>query len=233
MGKIIHAEQGTDAWFASRLGCATASRFSDVMAEVKSGEAAGRRNYRTELILEKMTGSRSRNFQGNSHTRRGNATEPYARTAYALREGVLLTQVGFMLHDDVPNCGASLDSFVDDEGHLEIKCPTAGNHFETILAGTVPSKHNPQIQGQLWVRGPEAKWCDFVSFCAEERGIDPETGEEWVIAVPEHLQLFVQRVNRDDVYIAKLAEKVKTFLGEVDATIEALNQRYGQLRAAA
>jgi YqaJ-like viral recombinase domain len=232
MGKIIHAEQGTPEWFASRLGCATASRFSDVCAEIKSGEAAGRRNYRGELVTERIMKCRAGGFEGNKHTRRGNAKEPYARTAYALRGDLLLTQVGFMLHDDLPWCGASLDSFVDDEGHIEIKCPTAGNHFDTLLNG-MPSKHRPQIQGQLWVRGPQAKWCDFISFCDEAEVVDESTGESSFIPVPQHLQLYIERVERDDVYIAKLAEKVKTFLGEVEATIEVLNKKYEQFREAA
>jgi hypothetical protein len=211
-----HCEQGTDAWFNARLGHATASRFADILAEIKSGEAAARKNYRTELVCERLTGFREEGFISEP-MRRGTEKEPYARTAYALRDGALLTQVGFMRHPELQWCGASLDSYLDEEGHIEIKCPNTAQHFDALLNGT-PSKHKPQIQGQLWIRGPKAKWCDFVSF--DDR-------------VPEHLQLFVERIYRDDVYIAKLEAKVREFLGEVEATLEALDKRYGQLMEAA
>jgi hypothetical protein len=46
-----------------------------------------------------------------------------------------------------------------------------------------------------------AKWCDFVSF-------DPR--------VPDDLQLFIVRVERDDEYIAEMEKEVKEFLQEVD-----------------
>jgi hypothetical protein len=45
-----------------------------------------------------------------------------------------------------------------------------------------------------------AKWCDFVSF-------DPR--------VPEDLQLFVVRVERDQEYIDLMEVEVKQFLSEV------------------
>jgi hypothetical protein len=45
-----------------------------------------------------------------------------------------------------------------------------------------------------------AKWCDFVSF-------DPR--------VPEDLQLFVVRVERDQEYIDSMEVEVKQFLSEV------------------
>jgi hypothetical protein len=51
------------------------------------------------------------------------------------------------------------------------------------------------------------QWCDFVSF-------DPR--------LPEDLQLFIVRVNRDDEYIAKLEEEVVAFLNEVEETVTKL-----------
>jgi hypothetical protein len=51
------------------------------------------------------------------------------------------------------------------------------------------------------------QWCDFVSF-------DPR--------LPEDLQLFVVRVNRDNEYIAKLEEEVVVFLDEVNETVNKL-----------
>jgi hypothetical protein len=52
------------------------------------------------------------------------------------------------------------------------------------------------------------KWCDFVSF-------DPR--------MPPHLQLSIQRVQRDDERIKELEEMVVEFLGELDGKVAALN----------
>jgi hypothetical protein len=51
------------------------------------------------------------------------------------------------------------------------------------------------------------KWCDFVSF-------DPR--------LPEDMQLFVARVDRDDAYIAELEAEIQTFLSEVETTVQRL-----------
>ncbi len=49
--------QQTEEWIRARLGKATASRMGDIMAKTKSGPpAASRKNYRAELVVERMTG---------------------------------------------------------------------------------------------------------------------------------------------------------------------------------
>ena len=83
-------------------------------------------------------------------------------------------------------------------GLIEIKCPNTATHIETVLENKAPSKHIPQMQAQMACTG--AKWCDFVSF-------DPR--------VPEDLQLFVVRVERDQEYIDAMEVEVKQFLSEV------------------
>ncbi len=225
MGKIIRCEQGTPEWFKARLGHATASNFADILPEarVKGAESKTRFAYRVKLAYERYNGRSTIQFE-NNHTRRGHAKEPYARTAYALRRDVTPTQVGFMLHDTLPFCGASLDSIVDDEGHIEIKCPTVENHYK-LREGAPLDDYMAQMQGQMFVRGPKAKWCDFISFADKEERVDFKTGE--VVesyVVPEELQLFVKRVPRDDEYIAKLEAKVKPFLDDVAATVEVIAQ---------
>jgi hypothetical protein len=55
-----------------------------------------------------------------------------------------------------------------------------------------------------------AEWCDFVSF-------DPR--------LPEELQLFIVRVNRDQEYIDNMEVEVKKFLKEVEETINKLKER--------
>ena len=40
-----------------RCGKVTASKIADIMATIKSGEAAARANYRAELIAQRLTGT--------------------------------------------------------------------------------------------------------------------------------------------------------------------------------
>ena len=62
-------EQGTPEWFNSRLGKVTASRVADVLATIKSGESASRRNYRMQLVCERLTGKKEETFT-NAHMER-------------------------------------------------------------------------------------------------------------------------------------------------------------------
>lgn len=198
--------QQTDEWFAKRLGKATASKFKDVMATIKTGEAATRRNYRVQLVVERLTGKKEDSYTNAAMTW-GNETEPLARIAYECRTGLIVEQVDFVDHPHLM-AGASPDGLIGEDGGLEIKCPhQSAVHVETIQSG-MPSEHMAQVQGAMWITG--RKWWDFVSY-------DPR--------MPEHLQLYVQRIERDDKYIADLESKVTVFLREVESTIKQLNER--------
>ena len=194
----MSAPQGSEAWKSERAGHCTASRFRDVLAKIRTGEAASRRNYRVQLVTERLIGAPISGFK-SAAMEWGTQTEPLARVAYEAHTGDPVVETGFHLHQGVDWVGASPDGLVGDEGLLEIKCPEPATHMETLLDGVCPSEHVAQIQGQMWVTG--RKWCDFVSF-------DPR--------FPKHLQLFVVRVPRDEAYIANLEREVKGFLREVD-----------------
>lgn len=199
-------KQGTPEWFAARLGNASASRISDIIARTKSGYSASRENYLTELVLERF-GIPQESFT-SAAMEWGTQTEPLARMAYEARTGDIVREVGYILHPTIKHAGASPDGIVFDEGLLEIKCPISKTHFEYLLAGEVPNKYKPQMAWQMACTN--RKWCDFVSF-------DPR--------VPEKLQYFHIRYDRDDSYIAMLEEEVKLFLIEVDAKFEQLKSK--------
>lgn len=198
-------KQGSEEWFAARCGKATASRFSDILATVKSGEAAGRRNYRAQLVAERLTGVPAESFT-SAAMQFGIDNEPLARAAYEAHTGRLVAEVGFIEHPELA-AGASPDGHVDDDGGVEIKVPNTATHIDHLLNG-MPNDHIPQIQGQMWItnRG----WWDFVSF-------DPR--------MPERHQIYVQRLMRDDAYIARLENEVRKFLAEVDELINKLEAR--------
>lgn len=201
---ITTHEQRSPEWFAARLGKATASNFSKVIATVKSGEAAERRNYRVKLALERITGKQEDVFI-NEAMRLGTEREPLARMAYEALTGNLVEEVGLCLHDTL-ECGASPDGLIDVKRGLEIKCPSPGKHFEYLRQKAEPPEYTAQIQGCMWICERE-EW-DFVSFCPE---------------FPEHAQLIARTIPRDDIYITKLAMAVESFMEEVRADVELIS----------
>ena len=201
--KIINAEQRSPEWFAARCGIATASNFAKVLSTIKSGESAERRNYRIKLALERITGTVEESYQ-NEAMRIGIEREPQARIAYEAGTGNMADEVGFCLHDEL-ECGASPDGLIDEDGGLEIKCPTPGKHFEYLRANGEPLEYTAQIQGCMWVTG--RKWWDFVSYCPD---------------FPDNASLIVRRVHRDDEYISNLANKVAAFMDEVRADVDTI-----------
>lgn len=203
-------EQGTQEWLDARVGKVTASRVADVIARTKTGWGAGRANYMAELISERLTGVPASNFT-NAAMQWGTETEPDARVAYAMHMQLTVDQVGFIDHPLIPMSGASPDGLiVEDPGLVEIKCPQTATHIDTLLSGNVPGKYLTQINWQLACT--TRNWCDFVSF-------DPR--------LPENMQLFVKRIERDSKKIAELEEMVEEFLAELDAKISALREAYG------
>jgi putative phage-type endonuclease len=197
----IYVEQGTDEWHELRLGRATASRFADIMTEGRNGyELAAKRNYRYELVAERLTGQRV-DFFKSAAMQWGNDYEPTARLKYELRSGSEVEECGFFAHETL-QAGASPDGLVGDDGILEIKCPLTATHIETLRKQKIPSLYYWQVMGQLWMTGRE--WCDFVSF-------DPR--------LPDNAQYFCTRVLRDEEAIRKLEMEVTSFLESVESEI--------------
>lgn len=202
--RIINCVQGEPEWFAARCGVVSASRFAAVMATIKTGEAAERRNYRTDLVVERLTGKPLETFTTKA-MQQGIEREPLARLAYEARTGNLVEEVGFCRHD-VLLAGASPDGLIDEDGGLEIKCPERSAHLRYLQQDMEPPEYTWQIQGGMWITG--RVWWDFVSF-------NPD--------FPEHLQLIVRRIKRNEEAINKLAAEITKFLAEVDAEVERVN----------
>lgn len=196
--------QGTQEWFAARLGKVTASRIRDVVAKIKTGEAAARRDYRIQLVTERLTGQKEEGYT-SPEMQWGTDNEPLARAAYEAETGNLVTEVGMIDHPTIDMTGASPDGLVGAEGMLEIKCPKTATHLQTLMEGSAPTQYIPQMQWQMACTGRQ--WVDFVSY-------DPR--------LPEQYQLFIVRVQRDNEIIANIEKEVVAFLQEVDATIEGL-----------
>jgi len=202
-------EQRSPEWYAARLGKVTASRVADVVAKTKTGYGSGRANYMAELICERLTGTQGA-FYSNAAIQWGTEKEPEARAAYEGAVGALVVEVGFVPHNTISMAGASPDGLVGDGGLVEIKCPNTATHIDTLLSGFVPNKYINQMQWQMACTGRQ--WCDFVSF-------DPR--------MPEGMQIWVKRVERDNVLIAELEKEVISFLVELQLKIAQLKEKTG------
>jgi putative phage-type endonuclease len=198
-------EQRTDDWFAARIGKVTASRVADVVAKTKSGYSASRDNYMADLIVERLTGQKASSFS-NAAMEWGTEQEPNARAAYSARTGELVEEVGFIDHPTIALSGASPDGLVS-EGIVEFKCPNTATHLEYLLAGKAPEKYVTQMQWQMACTS--RPWCDFVSY-------DPR--------LPEHLQMLVVRIPRNEVRIIELEDEVRKFLAELDDKVKKLQE---------
>jgi len=206
--------QGSDEWKAIRLGKVTASRVADVVARTKSGYGASRANYMAQLIAERLTGVPAETYT-NAAMQHGTDTEPEARSAYEFYQGVTVEEVAFVPHPAIAEAGCSPDGLVGADGQVEIKCPQTATHLETLLGQAVPGKYDTQVQFQMACTG--RKWCDWVSY-------DPR--------MPEHMRLFVRRIERDEARIIELESEVAAFLVELAAKLAQLDSLYGEKAAA-
>jgi len=197
---VLDIEQRSPAWHQARAGRATGSRAGDIFATRKDGkEAAARRDYRTQLVCERLTGLPQEDAYIGGDMRRGNELEATAFALYEAMTGQVVRKTGFIVLDD-EMIGTSLDGDIEDfTGIVEIKCPRAANHLAYVRAGGVPYDYLHQIvHGQL-VTG--AHWTDFVSFCP---------------AFPPELQLFIVRLPRDDKQVHSYRMALTLFLSEVE-----------------
>ena len=211
MTKRCEGRPWSKEWMQDKVGHASASRMVDVMAKLKGkGEAAARRNYRIQLVAERLTNVSQEDTYVSPRMQWGIEQEAFARSEYEIRADCMTDLVGFGLHETIEHYGASPDGLVGKNGLLELKCPDTSTHITWILEGVVPEEHQPQMFAQMDVW--ERDWCDFVSF-------DPR--------VPKNLQLFTIRLPRDEMRIAELRDGVIQFNAEVDALIAKLREWKG------
>lgn len=213
--------QGDDAWHEDRRGCFTASIFGALnyeKGEFKSGPRKGqqrpppksRMDEIDRVIAELLTG-RCKERVNAPQFDYGHEMEPVAMAVYEAKVGELVEMCGFIRHGKFEFAGASPDFLVGDEGGGEIKCPMSITVHATTLRTGLPDEHIEQIQGGLWVTG--RKWWDFVSY-------NPH--------FPPGLDLYVQRVYRDEEVIARIEADVCSAWEEVQQELMKLLAKINQ-----
>jgi len=183
----VDVEQGTKAWLDAKIGIPGASSFHKIITPKTGKMSASAAGYCHELLAEQLIG-RPLDDATSDFMQRGTIMEHEARKWYELQTDYDVEQVGFLLRDD-RSAGCSPDGLIGTDGGLEIKCPAAHTHVGYLL-GDAQEKYRCQIQGGLWIT--ERQWWDFCSY-------NPE------------LPPVMIRFQRDDEFIAKLAECVAQF----------------------
>jgi hypothetical protein len=206
--KVYDFDQRSPEWHAIRIGMFTASCAGDMLATIKSGEAAARRDHRTRPVGEPNTHVSQENGFVSADMQRGTDMEPHALAAYETLTGHMVRAVGFVRHDTL-RAGYSPDGVIGNfDGLLELKCPKSATHLGYLKGKTLPKDYTGQIMHALWITG--AQWVDFVSF--DDR-------------FPAPLQVFHVRVERNEKDIAAYELLATQFLAEIDrdvAEVEAL-----------
>lgn len=198
-------EQRSEAWVKLRVGRLTSGSANEMMASVKSGEAAGRRNLRVRLMLERLTNrSHERGFKSQA-MEDGIEREADAVAKYEEITGRLVHPVGFISCDEIL-CGCSPDGLIGADGGVSIKCPQPSTHLDYLRSGVVPLEYARQNMHELWITGRQ--WIDFFSYNPDftDLGLDYK----------------LVRVERDKVAIKDYESKALAFLAEVEREVNAV-----------
>lgn len=199
--EIFTFEQGSAEWFEARRGIPTASMFATVMASGKGGgESKTRRKYMLELAGEILTEEPAPEKYSNTSMERGKEMEDVARKQYAFQTDYDLERVGF-IKDGKKGC--SPDSLYGKNGMLEIKTTLPHLLIDIHLRGEFPPEHKAQCQGNLWVARRE--WIDIAIYWPK-------------------MPLYVQRIQRDEIYIAALASAVDEFNHELAYVVQQMRK---------
>jgi len=188
---IFDDEQGSDAWFASRLGIATGSCFASIMTLKQMKRA--KTDYIYLLAAEAITQQEQTDRFENRHTIRGNELEPEAISLYEFDKDVDTIKCGLCKPTVESMYGCSPDALVGEDGGLEVKSPELKKHLQYIAEDVVPDEYKAQVYGCLFVT--QRSYWDFMSYNVDYRP-------------------FYKRTNKTDKEYLKWAEKFEPILNE-------------------
>jgi len=200
--------QGSDEWFAARMGKISASRLNDIMKKTKYGESTYKTRARMELAIERLTGKPAGSTFMNQAMHDGVEREPDARTLFEAVTGKEVALCGSFNHPTIEMASASPDGLLRDENAvLEIKCPTPVTHAYNLLSKKMDKRYIYQIQWQMACC--EADYGYFASYHPD---------------YPKAQQLRWLKVDRDDKLISELEMVVRDFDVEIDNLVNDLKK---------
>lgn len=184
-------EQRTPEWFDVRRGVVTASSVGTLITPKTIKPAA---NPKSRALVEQLVAERISGWTDPTHMNddmwRGVLEEDRAVAVYA-EHYAPVTRSGFMTEDRFGfTIGYSPDGLIAEDGLLEVKCPRAKAHVQTILADAVPEQYMAQCQTALLVSGRD--YLDYVSFVGGlplyRKRVEPD--EKWFAAIVDAVGAF-------------------------------------------
>lgn len=201
---ILDIEQGSEEWFEARLGIPTSSHFHEVITPKTLKPSTQVRGYMYRLLFEQLAGVPHTSESQSAFMARGGEMEAEARKWYEFVHSCDVREVGFVLRDD-KSAGCSPDGLVGDDGVLEVKVPSGGQHVAYMhIPTTLVTSYWCQVQGQMWIC--ERQWCDLMSY-------NPALGA------------VIERVTRDEPCIEALAAAVAALQANMQAAMPGLMAR--------
>lgn len=199
---VIHElEQNSDEWFDARKGIPTASQFKNIITS-KGKPSTSIDKYAAKLAAELYCNKPINDFSGNQWTERGHELEEQAKYDYSFSNDVELVTPGFVTNDDF-TCGCSPDSFVGEDGLLEVKCLKTENHVIMVSKNnkTCLTDYYAQVQGQIHVTNRQ--WCDLLFYHPD-------------------LPNLVIRCDRDNEFIESLEKQIESVIVKRDKFLDKL-----------
>jgi hypothetical protein len=193
--------QRIDEWYEARRGRLTASNFRRVLAKPTSKTY---QRYIVHVARQIIGAPDLLDDEDTPWYAHGRNWEAEALGSYVFETGIVVQQVGFIVHPQYDFIGASPDGLVDDDGGTEIKCRKSLAAFNASVLAGVDSEHLPQIQGCMWVTGRQ--WWDYVSYYKK-----PEMME---------FDLHIHRVFRDENYIARIEQACLRAWDDIQAKVK-------------
>lgn len=198
--RILHGEQGTDAWRQAKAGRITGTRFAAVMSKK---DTAAYQNLITDLAWERVFGPDDPSEHYTSKfMQEGMDREPESIEWYRFQTEADCVQPMFVIHGEHDFIGCSPDLLVDSDGMAQIKNPGRRAHLEVMQRQRLPAFYRWQVQGELMVCG--RAWSDFVSYM-------PQLGGERVrveASADDHAALVAECIVVDAL-ANELAERIR------------------------
>lgn len=202
---VSEAQQGSAAWFQTKLGVLSASNASKIVAK-KDSET--RNTYMMELIAQICTGEQEE--INSKFTDWGHQHEAAARSSYEFETGHDITQVPFVFKDESFREGCSPDGFVDGIKGVEIKCPFNAVHYIKFLTQD-KIKPEYQYQCQFQMRTLDCNQFDMVQYHPSMK-VKP---------------LKILTVERDDKVQATFNDAVPQFISDMDQVLKSIDVEFG------
>ena len=161
---------------------------------------AAYQNEINRVVYEILTGESPENFVSD-YMKRGSELEPFARKAYEMQTFNDVELGGFFEMNEF--VGASPDGLIEEDGLLEIKCPSYSTMINYLLKQELPNEYKYQVYGQLMVT--ERKWCHFFAYHPK-------------------LKFVLIKIYPDEKIISELKTEVETAIEKVKSIVQKIKE---------